>query len=89
MRLLACASLAQNINVNAVPKYPVLHPERPVDVAEMQRLAEAGAALPTWTSSFTYKGIKYAFTMIGTNPAKGSSTTTLNMVIIPPVWRAS
>ena len=49
----------------------------------MQRLAEAGAALPTWTSSFTYQGTKYPYTMIGTNPAKGSATTTVNMVIIP------
>ena len=79
----AGASFAQNIDVNPVPKYTVLHPEHPVDVAEMQRLAEAGAALPTWTSSFTYKGTKYPYTMIGTNPAKGSATTTVNMVIIP------
>jgi hypothetical protein len=81
--IFAGVSFAQNINVNAVPKYTVLHPEQPVDVAEMQRLAEAGAALPTWTGSFTYKGTKYPYTMIGTDPSKGSATTTLNMVIIP------
>ena len=81
--LLAGMSFAQNINVNAVPKYIAIPPQHPVDVAEMQRLAEAGAALPTWTGSFTYQGTKYPYTMIGTNPAKGSATTTLNMVIIP------
>jgi hypothetical protein len=76
-------SFAQDINVNAVPKYTVLHPEHPVDVAKMQELAKTGAALPTWSSSFTYKGTKYPYTMLGTNPAKGSATTTVNMVIIP------
>src|ERR1700687_3865284 len=81
--LVAGMSFAQNINVNAVPKYTVLHPEQPVDVAAMQKLAETGAALPTWTGSFTYKGTKYPFTMIGTDPSKGSATTTLSMVIIP------
>jgi hypothetical protein len=80
---IAGASFAQQINVNAVPKYTVLHPEQPIDAAKMQELAKAGAALPTWSSSFTYKGTKYPYTMIGTNPAKGSATTTVNMVIIP------
>jgi hypothetical protein len=80
---IAGVSVAQNINVNAVPKYRVLRPQQPVDVAEMQKLAEAGAALPSWTSSFTYGGTKYPYTMLGTNPAKGSATTTINMVIIP------
>ena len=63
--LVAGMSFAQNINVNAVPKYTVLHPEHPVDVAAMQKLAEVGAALPTWTGSFTYQGTKYPYTMIG------------------------
>jgi hypothetical protein len=80
---IAGASFAQQINVNAVPKYTVLHPDQPVDVAELQRLAESGAALPSWTGSFTYKGTKYSYTMLGTNPAKGSATSTINMVIIP------
>jgi hypothetical protein len=81
--LVAGISLAQDANVKFVPKYKVIPPKTPVNVAEMQRLAEMGAALPTWSGSFTYQGTKYPYTMIGTNPAKGSATTTINMVIIP------
>jgi hypothetical protein len=81
--LIVGVALAQSVDTHATAKYLVIPPQVPVDVAEMQRLAEVGAALPTWTGSFTYQGTKYPYTMIGTNPAKGSATTTLNMVIIP------
>jgi len=81
--LIVGAAVAQNVDTHATAKYLVIPPQVPVDVAEMQRLAEVGAALPTWTGSFTYQGTKYPYTMIGTNPAKGSATTTLQMVIIP------
>jgi hypothetical protein len=83
--LLAFANMAfaQDTNQNVIPRYTVIHPQNPVDVAEMQRLAKAGNALPTWTGSFTYSGTKYPYTMIGTDPAKGSASTTLKMVIIP------
>jgi hypothetical protein len=81
--LIVGVAVAQNVDTHATAKYLVIPPQVPVDVAEMQRLAEVGAALPTWTGSFTYQGTKYPYTMIGTNPAKGSATTTLNMVIIP------
>src|SRR5690349_16036640 len=39
--------------------------------------------VPHWTSSFTYKGVTFPFTMVGTNPASGSSTTTVPVAIIP------
>jgi hypothetical protein len=39
--------------------------------------------VPHWTSSFTYQGVTYPFTMVGTNPANGSATTTVNVAIIP------
>jgi hypothetical protein len=81
--LIAAVSFAQNINVNAIPKYITIPPQHPVDVAKMQELAKQGKALQTWTGSFTYKGTKFPYTMIGTDPAKGSATTTLDMVIIP------
>jgi len=81
--LIVGVAVAQSVDTHATAKYLVIPPQVPVDVAEMQRLAEVGAALPTWTGSFTYQGTKYPYTMIGTNPAKGSATTTLNMVIIP------
>jgi hypothetical protein len=83
MLIAGVTSAAQDINVNATPKYLVIPPKQPVDVAQSQELAKQGKALQTWTGSFTYKGAKFPYTMIGTDPAKGSATTTLDVVIIP------
>jgi hypothetical protein len=38
--------------------------------------------VPHWTSSFTYQGVTYPYTMVGTNPAT-NSTTTVDVAIIP------
>ena len=38
--------------------------------------------VPHWTSSFTYQGVTYPFTMVGTNPSS-NSTTTVDVAIIP------
>jgi hypothetical protein len=43
----------------------------------------AAAAVPTWTGSFTFKGKKYTYKMVGTNPAAGSKTTTVPTEILP------
>jgi len=82
---LACVAIAsaQQTPVNPIGRYTVIHPKTPVDVAEKQALAAEGKAIQTWTGSFTYQGTKYSYTMVGTDPSKGSATTTLKMVIIP------
>lgn len=48
-------------------------------------MAQALAAtnIPMWSSSFTTGGKTFPFTMIGTNPASGSVTTNVPVVIIP------
>jgi hypothetical protein len=38
--------------------------------------------VPHWTSSFTYNGVTYPYTMVGANPAT-NSTTTVDVAIIP------
>jgi hypothetical protein len=38
--------------------------------------------VPHWTSSFTYSGVTYPYTMVGTNPST-NSTTTVDVVLIP------
>lgn len=48
-----------------------------------RELSKAGKALPTWNGNFVYHGQKYPFTMIGTDPAKGSATTTIKFLLIP------
>ncbi len=39
--------------------------------------------IPYWSSSFTYNGTTYPYTMVGTNPAAGSATSTVSTEIIP------
>ena len=41
------------------------------------------SALPTWSDSFTYQGLTYNFTMVGSDPKLGSKTTIIPTVIIP------
>lgn len=39
--------------------------------------------IPYWSSSFTYNGQTYQYTMVGTDPSAGSVSTTIPVVIIP------
>ena len=39
--------------------------------------------IPHWSDSFTYHGIPYEYTMVGTNPKHGSATTVIPTVLIP------
>jgi hypothetical protein len=41
------------------------------------------STIPTWSSAFTYNGVNYPYTMVGTNPSDGSVTTTVPTEIIP------
>ena len=54
-----------------------LHPE------SLAADALAGRTLPTWSGVFTAEGFTYSFTMLGTDPALGSQTTTIRAVLIP------
>jgi hypothetical protein len=42
----------------------------------------AGTGLPTWIGKFSYKGKNYHYTMVGSDPSKGS-TTTVPVYIVP------
>ena len=46
------------------------------------RLAGA-TALQLWKRTFTYKGKSYTYEMVGTDPAKGSVTTTVPVFLVP------
>jgi len=46
-------------------------------------LSTVQTALPTWSDSFTYQGLTYKYTMVGTDPKLGSKTTIIPTVIIP------
>jgi hypothetical protein len=43
----------------------------------------AQTALPTWSDSFTYQGLTYRYTMVGTDPKLGSKTTIIPTLVIP------
>jgi len=45
--------------------------------------ATAATSVPTWTGSFTFNATTYNYTMVGTNPAAGSATTTVPTEILP------
>jgi probable HAF family extracellular repeat protein len=41
------------------------------------------STIPHWSDSYTYQGLTYEYTMVGTDPKRGSATTTIPTVIIP------
>ena len=45
--------------------------------------ANRGVTVPYWSDSFSYQGFTYKYSMVGTDPKRGSATTTIPTVIIP------
>jgi hypothetical protein len=39
--------------------------------------------IPHWSDSFTYQGLVYTYTMVGTDPKRSSATTVIPTVLIP------
>ncbi|MDP9025284.1 MAG: hypothetical protein M3N13_07915, partial [Candidatus Eremiobacteraeota bacterium] len=51
---------------------------------DQEAFARLGAkSLPLWSRSFTYKGSSYSYTMVGTDPAKGSVSTRVPVILVP------
>src|SRR5579863_6171541 len=57
--------------------------------AEQAASLASTSPLPLWTGSFVYAGTTYSYNMVGTNPAAGSATTTLRVIIVPLRFRFS
>jgi hypothetical protein len=49
----------------------------------LARPLSATSTIPLWTGSFTYQGVTYPYTMVGTDPALGSRTSSARVVIVP------
>ena len=45
--------------------------------------ATNSATIPHWSDSFTYQRLVYNYTMVGTDPKRGSATTLIPTVLIP------
>ena len=52
-------------------------------VLPLEQLPADAVSVPTWSGSFTTDGTTYPFTMVGTDPAAGSTTTHVPVEIIP------
>ena len=71
----ACSLFAQDTLISRETVRP--HVDLPDDVKA------AAAAMPMWTGTFTYNGKTYTYKMIGSDPSKGSATTTVPVFIVP------
>ncbi|HEY5046846.1 MAG TPA: hypothetical protein VII49_02355 [Rhizomicrobium sp.] len=49
----------------------------------IHQFAHRPAALATWNGSYTYSGHTYNFTMVGADPSKTNTTTTVSVFVIP------
>jgi hypothetical protein len=80
--LLACAGLASialaqdNPYPNARPIFLAgSHPENAPPAGSPQ--------LTQWNGTFTYQGVKYPFIMVGTDPSKTNTSTTVPVFLVP------
>jgi hypothetical protein len=58
-------------------------PARGIHAESLAAEGLAGTTLPNWFGTFTVGSTAYGFTMLGTNPALGSATTTIPTILIP------
>jgi hypothetical protein len=58
-------------------------PARGIDLTSLQSNGLAGTTVPNWSGSFVDNGITYFYSMLGTDPSKGSASTTVNAILIP------
>ena len=70
------ASAATVANSKSTPRYFTFH-------NNFSTAALSKAGLAHWTSTFTAEGKTWTYSMVGTDPSKGSQTTTVPVTIIP------
>ena len=57
--------------------------QQKADLAEQLKTTAPQNTLPVWSDSFTYHGLEFKYTMVGTDPKRGSATTMIPTIIIP------
>jgi len=50
---------------------------------KVQRDRENSLSIPYWSDTFTHQGLTYRYTIVGSDPKRGSATTTVPTVLIP------
>jgi hypothetical protein len=66
----------------STPRYAQMH-------KSFSDAAVTGAALKHWSSTFSSEGKTWQYSMVGTNPSKGSKTTTVPVTIVPLLLKFS
>src|SRR6266852_419253 len=79
----SATSHAANNSALATPRNLVFHH----NFANMRN--SGGGGLATWTSSFVSGGITYSYTMVGTDPSKGSASTSVSDTTVPLILHFS
>ena len=85
--LFASLSLAQKITKTVPADSPYIQGAKPM-FAVIPRTPAPGAAqpdaqVPMWTNTFTFNGQTFTYHMVGTDPALGSKTSRIPLVIVP------
>jgi hypothetical protein len=80
---LLSTAIGQNQSVKQAPGKPMFTAIRRGNPAQAIRTAAAGTNVPLWSSSFTYQGTTYPFTMVGADPTITNHGTNVPLVIIP------
>jgi len=78
----ASAQAVSTSSVKSTPRFAQFH--HTFTAAQLRK-----SSLKTWTSSFKSEGRTWTYTMVGTNPAKGSATTTVPVTIVPLLMKFS
>ena len=81
----ANSSHAAGVTGGATPRTYTFHH----NFTAAQTRNSGGGSLATWSSSFVSGGITYSYTMVGTDPTKGSATTTVPVTIVPLILKFS
>ncbi|HEY6287757.1 MAG TPA: hypothetical protein VIX20_18975 [Ktedonobacteraceae bacterium] len=70
------AHASQTSGGKSTPRYAQFH-------GNFSDAVQATSKLKHWSSSFTSEGKTWKYSMVGTNPTKGSATTTIPVTIVP------
>ncbi len=73
---------AEGTQGTSTPRYFVFH-------HNFSEANSGGGGLKSWSSSFTSGGITYNYSMVGTDPTKGSATSTIPVTIVPLILKFS
>ncbi len=85
----AGSSHAAGVSGGATPRNYTFHHNFAASQSSSASRNSGGGGLATWSSSFVSGGKTYSYSMVGTDPTKGSATTTVPTTIVPLILQFS